>query len=79
MKTVGAFEAKTRFSALIDEAERGETIVVTKKGRPVAQIGPVKAKALRTKPEDAMKNLLAMNFRLGGVSVRKLIEDGRRY
>ncbi|NNM99384.1 MAG: type II toxin-antitoxin system prevent-host-death family antitoxin, partial [Candidatus Eremiobacteraeota bacterium] len=43
MKTVGAFEGKTHFSALINEAERGETIVITKNGRPVAQLGPVPA------------------------------------
>ena len=79
MKTVGAFEAKTRFSALIDEAERGETIVVTKKGKPVAQIGPVKSKVHQIKPEEAMKNLLSMNFRLDGIPLRKLIEEGRRY
>lgn len=77
MKTVGAFEAKTRFSSLIEEAERGETIIVTKKGKPVAQIGPVKAKPARIKPEDAMKNLLSMNVRLGGIPVRKLIDEGR--
>lgn len=79
MRTVGAFEAKTRFSALIEEAERGEIIVVTKKGKPVAQIGPVRAKATRVRPQEAMKKLLSMDARLGGISIRKLIEEGRRF
>lgn len=78
MKTVGAFEAKTHFSSLLEEAERGETIVVTKKGKPVAQIGPIKPKSAKVRPSDAMKTLLSMKTRLGGLSIRKLIEEGRR-
>jgi prevent-host-death family protein len=41
MKSVGMFEAKTQFSALVEAVQRGETILVTKNGKPVAQIGPV--------------------------------------
>lgn len=37
---VGAYEAKTKFSELIARAEKGESFVVTKNGRPVARIGP---------------------------------------
>ncbi len=39
-QTVGAYEAKTRFSELIARAEKGESFLVTKNGRPVAQIVP---------------------------------------
>ena len=39
-RTVGAYEAKTRFSELIARAEQGESFVVTKNGRPVARITP---------------------------------------
>jgi prevent-host-death family protein len=38
--TVGAYEAKTRFSELIARAEKGESFLVTKNGRPVARIEP---------------------------------------
>ena len=38
--TVGAYEAKTRFSELIARAEKGESFLVTKNGRPVARIMP---------------------------------------
>jgi prevent-host-death family protein len=41
MKKVGIFEAKARFSALIDEVSAGKEIVVTKKGVPVARISPM--------------------------------------
>jgi len=40
--TVGAYEAKTKFSELIARAEKGESFVVTKNGRPVAEIKPPK-------------------------------------
>jgi prevent-host-death family protein len=40
MRTVGLFEAKSRFSALILEVEGGASVVVTKKGKPVARIVP---------------------------------------
>jgi prevent-host-death family protein len=41
--TVGAYEAKTKFSELIARAEKGESFVVTKNGRPVARITPMVA------------------------------------
>jgi prevent-host-death family protein len=39
--TVGAYDARTRFSELVARAERGESFIVTKNGRPVARITPV--------------------------------------
>jgi prevent-host-death family protein len=41
--SVGAYEAKSKFSELIARAEKGETFVVTKNGRPVARITPMVA------------------------------------
>ena len=38
MKTVGAFEAKTYLPQLLNEVEAGETIAITKYGRPIAII-----------------------------------------
>jgi prevent-host-death family protein len=38
VRAVGIFEAKTHFSALVDDAERGRSTLVTRKGRPVARI-----------------------------------------
>lgn len=40
MITVGAFEAKTKFSELLDRVERGEEIVVTRHGKTVARLVP---------------------------------------
>lgn len=40
MRTVTATEASRSFAALLDEAERGQTVVVTRGGRRIALIGP---------------------------------------
>jgi prevent-host-death family protein len=39
--SVSIAEAKSRFAALVARAEAGETIVVTRSGRPVARLGPL--------------------------------------
>ncbi|MCB1497924.1 MAG: type II toxin-antitoxin system Phd/YefM family antitoxin [Bauldia sp.] len=36
--TVGAFEAKTKLSELLDRVENGEEIVITRRGKPVARL-----------------------------------------
>ncbi|HEU0256625.1 MAG TPA: type II toxin-antitoxin system prevent-host-death family antitoxin [Microbacteriaceae bacterium] len=40
MREMTASEASRRFSAVLDRAERGETVIVTRAGRRVAVIGP---------------------------------------
>ncbi|MBC5800940.1 MAG: type II toxin-antitoxin system prevent-host-death family antitoxin [Candidatus Eremiobacteraeota bacterium] len=79
MKTVAVFEAKTHFSALIEEARNGETIMVTRNGRAVAQIGPVASHGAKTRAQEAMKRILSSKATLGDSTVRELIEGGRRY
>lgn len=41
MTTVNVYEAKSSFSKLLARAEAGETIIVARNGRPVAQFGPI--------------------------------------
>ncbi len=38
--TVGAYEAKTHLAALLDRVEKGETLTITRNGRPVARLVP---------------------------------------
>jgi prevent-host-death family protein len=42
MKTVGVFDAKTHLSELIDS---GEVVTITKHGRPVATLNPIRENA----------------------------------
>ena len=39
--TVGAFEAKTHLSSLLQRVESGEVVTITKHGRPVARLVPI--------------------------------------
>ncbi len=81
MLTVGAFEAKTKLSELLDAVERGEEVTITRRGEPVARligIKPVRSreeiKALIEQIKETRKGLT-----LGGISIRELIEEGRKY
>ncbi|MPY89051.1 MAG: type II toxin-antitoxin system prevent-host-death family antitoxin [Luteitalea sp.] len=44
-KEIGAFEAKTRLSELLDRVDKGEVYVITKRGRPVAELRPATRRA----------------------------------
>ncbi|MBM3533365.1 MAG: type II toxin-antitoxin system Phd/YefM family antitoxin [Alphaproteobacteria bacterium] len=39
-RTVGAFEAKTHFSRLLERVKKGEEITITQRGKPVARLVP---------------------------------------
>lgn len=38
---VSIYTAKTQLSALVDRAQKGEDIIITRHGRPVARLGPI--------------------------------------
>jgi len=40
MQTIQASEAKTHFLRILDDVERGESVIVTRHGKPVARISP---------------------------------------
>jgi len=44
MKTTNVYEAKTHLSRLLERAEAGEEIIITRHGRPVARLGPVRVR-----------------------------------
>ncbi len=50
MKSVDMAEAKIRLSELLDEVERGETIVITRQNEPVAELHAVQKRAKRLRP-----------------------------
>lgn len=64
-KTVGAFEAKTHFSALLERAERGEEITITRRGKAVAKIVPVKKQADPAQVRKVLARLRAEGKKLG--------------
>ena len=79
MDKLSVYDAKARFSALVERAEAGRSTVITKHGRVVAKIVPATVPqwdraAVLDEAEAFRKNV---NIK-GRISVRKLIEDGRR-
>jgi prevent-host-death family protein len=78
MKTIGAYEAKTRLPRLLDEVEAGERITITKHGRPVAMLVPVQ----RPDRDQVGETIAALRrfrarHRLDGLSLREMIAEGR--
>lgn len=78
--TVGAFEAKTHLSELLDKVEAGEEITITKHGTPVARLVPVRKKASPEERAAAIGRIreLSTGLCLGGLKVKDLISAGRR-
>lgn len=47
---VGAFEAKTHLAKLLRQARAGKRIVITQRGKPIAELGPVSTLNSKIKP-----------------------------
>ena len=78
--SVGAFEAKTHFSALLERVASGEVIQITRRGVPVARLVPERGGRgtdCRRLAEEIRS--LRRGITLGGVRIRDLIREGRRY
>src|SRR5262245_29815974 len=56
--SVVVFDAKTNLSQLIDRVELGETIVITRLGRPVARLVPYEVGGHREQVREAVEGLL---------------------
>ena len=76
--TIGAYEAKTHLSQLLEEVAAGKTITITKHGRPVARLVPP-VRNDRPEPKRVVASLrqARQGIRLEGLSLRELIEEGR--
>jgi len=79
METVGAYHAKTHLPKLIDRVQKGERITITKHGVPVAVLqAPDSEKNVDFKSVIAELCKFRDRHSLGGLSIRELIEEGRR-
>lgn len=78
MATIGVFAAKEQLSALLERAARGEEIVITKHGRPMARLVSAQAHD-RERAVAAAQRIkeLARSNRLDGLTIRALRDEGR--
>lgn len=80
MSSVGAYEAKTHLPSLLERVARGERITITKHGVPIAMLVPVRPTA-KPDPQAVIREIKAFRrgHTLGGLSLREMIEEGRRF
>ena len=79
MKTVGAYEAKTHLPKLLERVIKGELVTITRHGVPVAVLQPPPS-AKKTDPKEVVAELreFRQKLKLKGLSIRDMIEEGRR-
>ena len=77
---IGAFEAKTHFSQILEKAEQGADFIITRRGKPVAKIIPFKQEKEMTW-EEILESFreLRKNYRgkPGSFNIREAIQEGR--
>jgi prevent-host-death family protein len=80
MTTVTAYEAKTHLPRLIRAAERGETVIITRHGKPVAQLGPVQDRSREEIAEviDRMKRARALRPKVSVEEILAARDEGRK-
>jgi prevent-host-death family protein len=81
MKTIGAFDAKTHLSDLLEQVARGESFVITKRGKPMAALSPV-TPAKRQGPKDIIlefrKKYLKPGMKFSNAEIIELKNSGRK-
>jgi len=87
---VSAYDAKTHLSGLLERAERGERFVITRHGKPVAQLIPFEGEdeasimQMLDRVDRVRARLARQGVTLSGIlepgeSVRDLAHSGHRY
>lgn len=80
MKSVGAFEAKTHLNELLRRVSTGETIRITRRGVPIAKLVPIgseEKKDIATTVRELRE--IRKGLSLAGLTIREMIDEGRRY
>lgn len=78
--TIGAFEAKNRLSELLVMAEKGQRIIITRRGREVAMLCAPESDAGKMAQNDLVTALRALRseVKAGSETIKDLIEEGRK-
>jgi prevent-host-death family protein len=82
MSTIGFYEARTRLSELLDQVARGKSVLITRRGKPAAVLGPPPvepSKGVRQVIADFKAYSKKQARTLGRATARDLIEYGRRF
>ena len=80
MTRISAYEAKTHLPRLLRAAEHGETVIITRHGKPVAQLGPVQESRREdiTEVIERMKRARAKRPRVTAEELLSARDEGRK-
>jgi len=81
MRSIAASEAKTHLPGLLDDVERGETLIITRHGRAIARIVP-ESEQRREEIGRALQSIRELQKRTGRITVEELLsarDEGRKY
>ncbi|WP_414832598.1 type II toxin-antitoxin system Phd/YefM family antitoxin [Afifella sp. YEN Y35] len=80
MRQTGTFEAKNTLGSLLDRVEKGEEIVITRQGRPVARLIRETGTSNRDQIRAAVADILEQGRQasLDGLNIQDLVSEGRR-
>ncbi len=73
MQTIQASEAKTHFLRILNEVERGESVIISRHGRRIARIIP-DVEIDQERVQRAIDGMLALRRRIGKVSLEEILE-----
>lgn len=81
MESIGIYEAKSKLSELVEKAEAGQEVIITRRGRPVVKL--VRAKQQKEEVDSERSALIdeiitfSKTCKVGRINLRKLIAEGR--
>ncbi len=81
MREIQASEAKAHLPSLLHEVERGETLIITRHGKPIARIVP-EADRRQEEIDRAIEDIKALRQRAGKITVEELLSakhEGHQY
>jgi prevent-host-death family protein len=81
MRDIQASEAKTHLPQILDAVERGETVRITRHGRPIARIVP-ETNRRQAEIDKAVANIRALRQRTGKVTTEEILSfrhEGHKY
>ncbi len=81
MREIQASEAKTHLPQLLDDVERGETLVITRHGRRIARIVP-EVDRRQEEIDKALAGIRELRKRTGRINLTELLsarDEGRKF
>jgi len=80
MERIGAYEAKTHLPQLLDRVAQGESLTITRHGKPVARLVPIAGGRERAQEAAARISERRRHLKLGPMAeLIRTVHEGHRY